>query len=368
MAGTIDSGPPYRLRVFINYKLWGWSEVYWLTATNLADALEWGYEICNRRRLWFGVGPTFVYACIGRGDSCQDTWAIDVSQINAFPPSPWPLPQPPNSRTCGWLYREEAGYAAFGQRIFRGVPDDWIQDVRAGRTGGILFPLLTPSLPVMSLGTPLAPGQLPPVVSSSSLQTLQRSFLDALLLYGGFCRRNPGGENAWTVLPLRRVLYRVVSNQVVGGGWDLVSCEPGLSCVGGFRLGPLFSFCGQVVGCCHTCYYAPCRWYVDGPVMGIRFYRTAPGTPLYLGQCRFGPKISEPGYVNGPRTGEITSNPRDANRPWYNGANQVAGRDGTHPAITPQEAAGQEPWPWPGLPIVTESKRSAPKVANLPSA
>lgn len=367
------AGDPFRLRVFVNFlpaalysgsgsgsgsgsepelasgTAWGWSEVYWLRTTFVDEALEWGFDLCNRRRLWFGQGVEIVYAEVSQGPASLDTWAVNVDRCYAFPAAGVAQPDWSNDPWGSWCYTHETLNGRWGTRHLRGYPDDWVVGMKAKRPGGPLFPLYTPGLPPVVLG----PGTVLPalVLGGDSLETLQRSFLDALLLRTGYLTRTPKGTTpAWTVEPLERYAFTAVRKRAVNGPWKRYSCEPGLVWMCGHWLGPTWDFCGQVVGVGQKGYAAPCHWYAGEPtwppepwpVTGIRFYRVSRWAPVYYGKLRFGPKWSEPDFKNTARAGEVTT--RGLRSP-YTLWNPLPGRDGTHPDITPQQAAGEEPWP-----------------------
>lgn len=370
----MPAGDPFRLRVFINFlpalsegtgsglgsgsgsepdlasgSAWGFSEVYWLRTSDVDTALEHGFDICNRRRLWFGLGTEIVYAELSQGPASLDTWAIDVDRCYAFPSGGVDQPEFPDNPWVSWMYSHESLNGRFGTRHFRCVPDNWVRGMRAIRPGGILAPLHTHTLPPIVL----QPGAYNPgiIIGADSLEALQRSFLDSLLKYTGYLTRNKSGTGpAWSIEPLDRYAFAAVRKKNINGPWKRYSCEGGWVWRCGQWTGPSFDFCGMCVGVGEKGYSAPCHWYANEPpfpprpwpVTGIRFYRVSRWAPVFYGQLRFGPKWSEPDYHNTSRAGEVTTRGR---RSPYTAWNSLASRDGTHPDITARQAAGEEPWP-----------------------
>lgn len=372
------NGNCFRLRVFINdvradlwladpasglgqvpeadlasHLAWGWSEVYWLHTADVDTALAWAFDICNRRRLWFGVSVYTVYAEISQPPYHADTWAVDVSRCKTFPPGGAPQPLFPNDPWVSWCYIAETPGGRYFARQLRGIPDDWVHGMEPSRTGGVLHPLYSATLPPMVLDA----GPNPPIIlGADSLETLQRSFLDALIKYTGFITE-PGAVPHWTADPLDRIGWMGVRKKNVNSAWKVVSLEGGWKCVDGHYQGPGFSFCGQILGVAGWCYSAPFRWYDGGRITCGRFYRVPESNPVYYGRLRFGPKNSEPDYYNRTNAGEISYRPAAALRTWYSGLDvwtlyppAFAGRDGSHPDVAPEEAGGTAPNPADWLP------------------
>lgn len=290
---------PIRLRLFVTYKGYGWSENFWLRTTDLEEAQWWAFQVCLRRALWFGIGPYIEYALVTRGTAYRDTWAVPVAGHRAFPVDSYSAPREPHNAAAGLWYRFPGFYRGGGCRLLKGVPDDWIRAV--GRVGYatqlqplgyvpniILQDFSTPGLPV----THIAPGQ--------DLLEMQRSFLDALLAYTGLLRKTAGGSNTWTVEPLREVYYTSVGSMASSHPYRPVSWTGALSPpTGAGRIArPYFSPCGMVTGVSRVAYRRACRFFNDpgSPLGVIWHYYADPDAHVMFGRNRFGPKYGMPEY------------------------------------------------------------------------
>lgn len=91
------------------------------------------------------------------------------------------------------------------------------------------------------------------------------------------------------------------------------------------------------------CYDALCRWYPDGPVGWIRFYRV-PETNHHLTTAnRFWP-FTQKAEIRNTDTGEQVIEGRILRR-YYNGANPFPELDGSHPCGTEDDFLGRTPLP-----------------------
>jgi hypothetical protein len=302
---------PWRLRVFINAGRYGWSECYWLKAPDLDTALIWSEDFCNRRRLWFGLGVEMIYAQVSQGEACIDQWAVNIEQRNTFPPG---LNQPgylndPQSCLFYILTRLPGEYK---KRMFKGIPDEWLVGVVP--TVPWLTPLYAP-LPHVPL-LPAADDQQAPLAPMSlmQLQVLQRSLLDALMLYTGtkVAGTPPGDQSKWTVKQYDHAYGPKYSTLPSKHAFRLLSWTGKMSHLHPTITEPDFSPCGVIMGAARTCYWQFTKFYGQPGVLPgiIRFYDAAPDANIYYGRNRFGPKISEPGYKNTVAAGELTNSPR----------------------------------------------------------
>lgn len=143
----------------------GDSETYYLKTIAYTDALNVGSIICNYRRSLFAQGVRLVYARVSFLGKPRDKRTIPGGPLGPLPQvSPQLLIDNPAE---GLMYAYESAAGKWGNRLFRYVPDDMIQD----------FKLTGPS--ILPLGASLALSD--PLDGGAPLKRIQQSFLRFLI-------------------------------------------------------------------------------------------------------------------------------------------------------------------------------------------
>ncbi len=234
---AITAHVPVRLRMRINYRGRGYNELYWMQGlqpapgpgfmTLVANCLK----LCQYRATWFGWNTYIEYASLSNADRGKDGYMIPIAGYQAFPaPNPTPLASDTyvNDVVDAVEYRFEAGVtppapATWGERLFRGVPDDWITDQAWAAPFPPLTPLPAGPIAALTYQTPFVNGaqQFMSPASVSNIVQIQRSFLNLLMSNCGFLYKGttPLDRTTWTVTPYTRIVYRDISSHRTGGAF-----------------------------------------------------------------------------------------------------------------------------------------------------
>lgn len=205
---------PFVLRMHINAgTVAGWVEVYNLKAANRADAISQGRTIAQYRRVLFGSGVYGAYQAIHELEtgvvgttSGKDGTSVFAGSIVgiSYPGNP---DMTINNPGVGLLFRAETATGKWVNRLFRGVPDNFINN----------------NAQQLSLGgaQPIRPGQPGFVaegalVGSSALSNIL-SFTGILMEYTQYIRRTSmGPPRVYTTADFNQILFRKVAQRDTG--------------------------------------------------------------------------------------------------------------------------------------------------------
>lgn len=191
---------PFRLSLKINFKTAGWTEGYWLVASNFSEALTKGVAIAQYRTAFFGAGVELVFASIQQQNPSKQAVSCDLD----FPLGPHPqVPkavESPDNPFVAVQQRFETSSGSWINRMYRGVPDNAIQGFNIGQK---------------DIWRPLPPGaNIASPTGNANLESIQRSFWNYLLLNSPHSKKT--APNTYDQTPYVRIIPIRVSRHQTG--------------------------------------------------------------------------------------------------------------------------------------------------------
>jgi len=185
----------------INYKDKGWAEKYYLPHTEYTPAKIAFSNVCNWRAALLTKNATIVWArvsFVGQPNEAKAAISAPIPALKQFgQPGISNLLNDPNSSVH---FRYETSNGLYSNRLWRGLPDDWITDFLADP---------------LSLGTTL-PLVLPVLSDQTPDLDLTRGFLKVVYDNTVYARKIAGPAPTFQVEPWDAVIYRGTSSRQTG--------------------------------------------------------------------------------------------------------------------------------------------------------
>lgn len=198
-----DVNQVLKLVMNINYGGPGWSEGYYLDRASFADGLDIGSELAAWRANSLAVGGVMNWARLSFVDKPRNTVGVIKRPIKPRIYTGGTLYAGPLQQVqTALFYRTETTDGRWANRLFRGVPDDFVREQTiTGVTSTIAD----------------VPAVLPDINDTAVAQVdIFRGFLKLMMANTFYIRKGPGPVVVWEMLPWNRLIFRGVADRQTG--------------------------------------------------------------------------------------------------------------------------------------------------------
>lgn len=143
-----SNSPLYKLTMYLNTGIAGWSEGHFLNSNTRASAITAGTDICNARRTFLPPSAKIEFARVSEWGSPRDGNAVEdgigpgiyaETLVTGVAPEPSTSGEVKSRQTCDFpatalYWRLEGNEGGTATRLLRGLPDYAIQDLQLWST------------------------------------------------------------------------------------------------------------------------------------------------------------------------------------------------------------------------------------------
>jgi hypothetical protein len=311
---------PLYCRLFVNCGKHGWSESWPLNTWDFSEGVIWCQRLAQARANILCSGASIEWAVCAQDYPPYAEQAVITAPLLPLPQ--WGLP---GYELTGVQYFFNTANGQYANHLFRAIDQRFIKN------------LDTVGIPRM------LPSGIVPLPADPTTATTTQLFLNCFTTFRDLTARMElfadlgGGIKQWNVIPWELAHQNGITTMKASHPWRRVSWEAWR-----WTETPGFSPCGEAATVLHTCYVAPCRFYVNGHPHPIHYYWAAPDAVVFPLPHIFWGRARAKQVHNKTGPGEITGWRRES----YNKGQQRGGALGDHFTGTPADFLGQSFLPW----------------------